>query len=168
MRNGTKRNVTIFDRVRSRSFVDRERGRREKGRRKVKETGVFSDPRGSFDATRCASLPVFSRSIAVTDCGNVYKARVTRRREGGNRARSSQTAITFTTNFYYELECSEWAECALCFNNCSCTRNGALYRRRGVTRYNNGAFPRRSAEGRGRLTPPPVDIRFHHHQGRSR
>lgn len=163
MRNGTKRSVTIFDRVRS--FVDREKRKRKK--KGQGDRGFLGS--ATFEAvSRCASLPVFSRSIAVADCGNVYKARVTRRREGGNRARSSQTAITFTTNFYYELECSEWAECALCFNNCSCTRNGALYRRRGVTRYNNGAFPRRSAEGRGRLTPPPVDIRFHHHQGRSR
>lgn len=87
VRNETKRNVDpIFDRDPSIERKGKEKKKKKEGKFFPPQTRI-RDFRGSFDATPLdASLPVFSRSIAVTDCGNVYKARVTRKGEGTARA----------------------------------------------------------------------------------
>lgn len=84
----TKRNVDpIFDRDPSIERKGKEKKKKKEGKFFPPQTRI-RDFRGSFDATPLgASLPVFSRSIAVTDCGNVYKARVTRKGEGTLYAR---------------------------------------------------------------------------------
>lgn len=101
---------------------------KKKKKRKGQETTKV------FAARASSRLRFASCSIAATDCGNVYKARVARKRKEELRALQPDCNNICHKLLLRTRTRSRWvAECALCFNNCT-TRNAPRFTRATWTR----------------------------------